>query len=207
DRFWRKTRSYPRPGNSIIDSIVNLCVGADPNRNWNYHWGGPGGSGNPCAANYRGRDNSSEIEVQNLQNFIMSKRDSLKMYLSLHSYSQLILIPWGHSYKLADDYEEMYEIAEKALTRLEKVQGTTYRAGSTSNILYPAAGGSHDWAKGVAGIKYSYTVELPDRGFYGFLLPASRIKSTGQETLELVKSMAEDMMEIYYFKNSSRLRS
>jgi hypothetical protein len=25
-------------------------------------------------------------------------------------------------------------------------------------------GGSDDWAKGGAGIKYSYTIELPDRG-------------------------------------------
>ena len=62
----------------------------------------------------------------------------------------------------------------------------------------PASGGSHDWAKGVGGIKYSYTVELPDRGFYGFLLPASRITSVGEETVELVRSMAEDMRDIYH---------
>ena len=62
----------------------------------------------------------------------------------------------------------------------------------------PAAGGSHDWTKGVAGIKYSYTVELPDRGFFGFLLPAYKIIPVGEETLELVKSMAEDVMQEYH---------
>ncbi len=35
-----------------------------------------------------------------------------------------------------------------------------------------ATGGSDDWAKGVAGIKYSYTLELRDEGRYGFELPA-----------------------------------
>ena len=43
-------------------------------------------------------------------------------------------------------------------------------------------GGSDDWAKGGAGIKYSYTVELPDTGSYGFLLPSSRIEKVGRET-------------------------
>ena len=46
------------------------------------------------------------------------------------------------------------------------------------NIL----GGSDDWAKGGAGIKYSYTVELPDTGYYGFLLPSHRIEGVGKET-------------------------
>ena len=43
-----------------------------------------------------------------------------------------------------------------------------------------ASGGSDDWVKGVAGVKYAYTVELPDRGDFGFLLPASEILPVGQ---------------------------
>ena len=35
-----------------------------------------------------------------------------------------------------------------------------------------ASGGSDDWAKGSAGIKYSYTVEMRDTGTFGFQLPA-----------------------------------
>ena len=67
----------------------------------------------------------------------------------------------------------------------------TYQIGSAAKMLYPASGenqiknldiklifflsppgGSDDWAKGGAGIKYSYTVELPDTGRHGFILPA-----------------------------------
>ena len=48
-------------------------------------------------------------------------------------------------------------------------------------FLDKACGTSMDWAKGEAGIKYAFTVELPDRGYYGFLLPASSIKAVGEE--------------------------
>ena len=40
----------------------------------------------------------------------------------------------------------------------------------TINLL--VIGGSDDWAKGGAGVKFSYTVELPDTGKHGFILPA-----------------------------------
>lgn len=58
---------------------------------------------------------------------------------------------------------------------------------TNDNILWlflvdPATGGSYDWAKGVAGIKYSFTMELRDTGNYGFLLPRDQIQPTGLET-------------------------
>ena len=49
------------------------------------------------------------------------------------------------------------------------------------NISNYFLGGSDDWAKGGAGIKYSYTVELPDRGQHGFILPAQYIDGIGKE--------------------------
>lgn len=44
-----------------------------------------------------------------------------------------------------------------------------------------AAGGSDDFAKGDAGIKYSYTLELRDTGRYGFLLPEAEIRPASEE--------------------------
>ena len=35
--------------------------------------------------------------------------------------------------------------------------------------------------QGAADIPYSFTVELPDTGSYGFLLPDSQIKTVGAE--------------------------
>ena len=40
------------------------------------------------------------------------------------------------------------------------------------------SGASAEWAKGVLNTPYTYTIELPDRGRYGFVLPASKIDST-----------------------------
>jgi len=52
-------------------------------------------------------------------------------------------------------------------------------------------GGANDWAKGAAGIKYAYTVELRDDGTYGFLLPASQIVPTGKEIFAAIKAIAK----------------
>ena len=59
-----------------------------------------------------------------------------------------------------------------------------------SNTTYfVITGGSDDWAKGGAGIKYSYTIELPDTGRYGFVLPASKALKTGREAMALTEAM------------------
>ena len=54
-------------------------------------------------------------------------------------------------------------------------------------------GGSDDWAKGIAGIKYTYTIELRDRGYYGFILPVQYIIPTGREALAAVKTIAAEI--------------
>jgi hypothetical protein len=49
--------------------------------------------------------------------------------------------------------------------------------------LDPASGGSIDWVRGVLDTPYTYVWELRDTGCYGFLLPASQIIDTAEETL------------------------
>lgn len=195
DRFWRKTRSAPKRG--IFDQIFGCCKGTDPNRNWNYQWGGKGTSKNQCSQVYAGPSPASEPEVSNMQNFILERKDQIKLFLTFHSYSQLLLLPWGFDHPRADDHDELMRVGNRALEKLKSVYGTEYKAGDTAEILYPAAGGSHDFAKGVAGIKYSYCYELRDKGRFGFLLPANQIMPSCKETFEGVKSMAEDVMAVY----------
>lgn len=52
------------------------------------------------------------------------------------------------------------------------------------------AGTSDDWFKGVPRAKYSYTVELRDKGKYGFVLPASEIIPAGKDALEAIKTIS-----------------
>lgn len=73
---------------------------------------------------------------------------------------------------------------------MRQAGGASYTVGSAATTLYPAAGGSDDWAKGVPKIKYAYTVELRDTGRYGFILPASHITVTAKEALAAYRAVA-----------------
>ena len=57
--------------------------------------------------------------------------------------------------------------------------------------LDAAAGGSEDWTYGELGVKYSFSVELRDKGRYGFLLPANQIIPTGEETFQGLKALVK----------------
>lgn len=74
---------------------------------------------------------------------------------------------------------------------IRKVSGKEYTVGPAGSSLYPAAGGSDDWAKGVFKTKYSYTLELRDTGRYGFMLPAKEIIDTGNEVLAFMNVLAK----------------
>ncbi|XP_045029866.1 carboxypeptidase B-like isoform X2 [Daphnia magna] len=168
DRMWRKTRSV---------SSTSSCRGADPNRNFGYKWGGLGASTNPCDDTYRGTTAFSEPETLATSNFIMGKSSQIKLYLTLHSYGQFGLLPYGYDVVYPSDYNDVLALVNNAASRFVNYR---YTVGNTAALLYAASGGSADWAKSI-GIKYSYTFELPDRGTNAFTLPASEILPVCQD--------------------------
>lgn len=127
-----------------------------------------------------------------MSNYIMSIRDNTIAYISLHSYSQLFLTPWGWTKDLPDAYPDQERVAKSAVSALNSMYQTAYQIGSSTNILYAAAGGSDDWAHGTAGIKYSYTIELRDTGENGFVLPKEQIIESGDETFAALLDMAHN---------------
>ncbi|XP_051979127.1 carboxypeptidase A5 [Xyrauchen texanus] len=171
DRMWRKTRK-PNPGSS--------CVGVDPNRNWDAGFGGAGSSSSPCTETYRGPSAHSEPEVKAIVDFVKS-HGNLKSFVSIHSYSQMLLYPYGYTHTPAKDQAELHELARKAITELQSLYNTRYTYGSIITTIYQASGGTIDWTY-EQGIKYSYTFELRDTGRYGFILPANQIVPTAEET-------------------------
>ena len=66
------------------------------------------------------------------------------------------------------------KLAEDAADALYQVHGTVFDPINSAE-LYPAAGASDDWYKGVLGTRYSFTTELRDTGFWGFELPPSKM--------------------------------
>ncbi|XP_026167317.1 carboxypeptidase A5 [Mastacembelus armatus] len=171
NRMWRKTRK-PNPGSS--------CIGVDPNRNWDAGFGGPGASNNPCTETYHGPRAHSEPEVKAIVDFVKS-HGNIKAFISIHSYSQMLLYPYGYTTTAVKDQPELHSLAKKAITDLASLYGTRYRYGSIISTIYQASGGTIDWTYN-QGIKYSYTFELRDTGRYGFILPANQILPTARET-------------------------
>ncbi|XP_017330143.3 carboxypeptidase A1 [Ictalurus punctatus] len=171
NRMWRKTRK-PNSGSS--------CIGVDPNRNWDAGFGGAGASSSPCSETYRGPSANSEPEVKAIVDFVKS-HGKIKAFVSIHSYSQMLLYPYGYTQTPCKDQAELHELARKAITALSSLYNTQYRFGSIINTIYQASGGTIDWTYN-QGIKYSYTFELRDTGRYGFILPANQIIPTAQET-------------------------
>ncbi|CAH6778404.1 carboxypeptidase A1 [Phodopus roborovskii] len=171
NRMWRKTRSRTQG---------SLCVGADPNRNWDAGFGLAGASSNPCSDTYHGKFANSEVEVKSIVDFV-TNHGNIKAFISIHSYSQLLLYPYGYTSEPAPDKEELDQLAKSAVAALTSLYGTKYTYGSIIDTIYQASGSTVDWTYS-QGIKYSYTFELRDTGRRGFLLPASQIIPTAEET-------------------------
>ncbi|XP_052122241.1 carboxypeptidase B-like [Frankliniella occidentalis] len=179
DRLWRKTRSKTWWGLG--------CAGADANRNFDFHWREVGASWSACSYTYAGSKAFSEPEARAVRDYLLANKDRMKMYLTYHSYGNFLLYPWGYTSTLPNDWKILDSLAKKANKAMVAAGSDPYTIGSSTNVLYAAAGGSDDWAKGVAGIELSYTIELPGGNGHGFDLPASYIPDVGRHQMELIK--------------------
>ncbi|XP_005808043.1 carboxypeptidase B2 [Xiphophorus maculatus] len=194
NRMWRKNRS-PQKGTS--------CIGVDLNRNFDANWCTTGASPDPCTEIYCGPFPESEPESQAVANFLRSHKESIQIYLSIHSYSQMLIIPYSCTEDEAENHSELYEMVKTAADNIKRYYKNIYTYGAGAQIIYLAPGGSDDWAYNL-GIKYSFTFELQDRGKYGFLLPPSDIQGACNEALLAVKTIALKVMEKPQAATSSR---
>ena len=65
-------------------------MGTDANRNWGFHWNDGGASSEPCDEAFMGSGEFSEVEGRNVRDFLLSHKDSIKFYNSLHSFGQMV---------------------------------------------------------------------------------------------------------------------
>jgi carboxypeptidase T len=177
DRLWRKNR---RPN-------ADGSIGVDPNRNYGYMWGTLNintSSHVPSDPTYVGPRAFSEPETQAVRNLVA--RELFRGVITYHSYSQLILYPWGYTSEPipdASDLSTMTKLAKRMQQLIRGVHGETYTPQQSSQ-LYPTAGDTTDWTYGEYGIP-SFTIELrpdsPANG--GFILPPEQIQPTFEENL------------------------
>jgi len=186
DRMWRKTMK-PNPGQS------QDCAGTDPNRNWDWHWNEAGSSSDPCSESYAGARAGDQPEVKAVMDYLKTK-DNFLGYMNFHSYSQLWMSPWGYTYSQPKDYDVQHAGGAAAVAALEAVHGTRFQNGAIAEIIYQASGSSADYAYGACDILFSYGAELRDTGRHGFVLPASEIIPSGEETYAAIKALSKFMI-------------
>ncbi|VDK82261.1 unnamed protein product [Litomosoides sigmodontis] len=207
-RLWRKNRSpmiCRVLQNGIFSQIrQECCQGVDLNRNYDWQYGIEGSSNDPCSEIYQGPSAFSEPETRAVHRFIAKRRSSIKTFLTFHSYSQILMYPFGHRTRTyTADVDDLRNTALQAANALHAAYGTKYTVGTGADTLYPASGGAEDWARGRMGVKYSYLFELRPEGevWDGFLLDESQIIPTAREAFEAVKVIANRTSAVFVPKN------
>jgi carboxypeptidase T len=163
-RSWRKNRQ-PNSGST--------AVGTDLNRNWSYQWGCCGGSsGSPSSSTYRGPSAFSAPETQRVRNFVQGRvvggRQQIRVAIDFHTYSELILWPYGYTFNNTAPGLTADDRATFATMGQAMANSNGYTPEQASD-LYIADGTMPDWAWGVYKI-FAYTFEMYPRssspGFY-----------------------------------------
>jgi len=183
DRYWRKNRGSNGDG-------------VDMNRNWSDHWGTGGSSSDSSSDVYMGTSPASEPEVQALMSTYSSTKDVIAA-VDIHSFSQLVLRPYGWTDNNSPDEDAFAQLGEVMKNEIAKPQGTQYTNERIVD-LYVASGGSNDWWYGLgtpSGTQKPYGMALElspaDGGEDGFVLDPSNIVPIGGEITGAVLAMCE----------------
>ncbi|MGA8046788.1 MAG: M14 family zinc carboxypeptidase [Dermatophilaceae bacterium] len=99
DAMWRKNRR---------DNPRTTCDGVDLNRNFDLLWGVTQGqtSCSPCSDVYAGPSAFSEPETRNIKHLLDTRR--IDCFADVHSFSELILWPWGHAPSQSTDSSKRF---------------------------------------------------------------------------------------------------
>ncbi|XP_055587008.1 zinc carboxypeptidase-like [Uranotaenia lowii] len=197
DRLWRKNR---KPH--------GLCQGVDLNRNFASNWNSSGASSDPCANNFAGDVEASELETQAIQKFLKENvgPSRIRTYFSMHSFSQLIMFPYAFTSEKVFNYEDLKAIGESGSNAILRKNGQKYISGAMSETIYPFSGDSVDWVYVECGVPVAYTFELrgPSNSTNLFVLPADEIIPTGQEILAAYIAMLNTARDLGYYSNKFR---
>jgi len=164
--MWRKNR-HNNGGGSF---------GVDVNRNYGFNWGYDdiGSSPDPNSETYRGVSAFSEQETQAVRDFCLAY-PNIVITMNYHSYSNLLLYPWGFAALYTPDQRLFAALADSAVA----FNGYTAEPGWR---LYLTNGDSDDWMYGGQGI-LSFTPEV-GRGSDGFWPSPARIEPLTLENWE-----------------------
>jgi len=193
-RYWRKNRRNNKDG----------TYGVDLNRNYGYMWGfdNRGSSPNTFSEVYRGKAPFSEPETQAIRDLFLQR--NFQALISFHSYSQVILYPWGYTKEPSAKDDLLSALAEEMSRRMESVNGRIYEFGLAGKQLYLTNGDTTDWALGVYDIP-AFTIELPpvDQIHGAFFNAEEEIPLIVQENLPAALYLIEWSIQNFTSQSSS----
>lgn len=157
--------SWRKNVNNANGCTTTPYYGTDLNRNSSFMWNIGGSSGYACDETYRGPSAASEPEVQAIQNYAAAifpdqrgpdpgdpaPETATGVFLTLHSYGQLVLYPWGYTTVDAPN--------GPALATLGRKFGYFNNYTVCQDCLYAVSGSTDDWVYGELGVP-SYTFEI-----------------------------------------------
>jgi carboxypeptidase T len=134
DSMWRKNKRNNGDGS----------YGVDLNRNYPYMWGFDNSGSSPYTTDetYRGPSAGSEPEVQAVMSLVV-RENCFVTVLNYHSYSNLLIYPWGYMNMDTPDSLVYRDLAAEIVS----YNGYTY--GTCSQVLaYTSNGDADDWLYG-----------------------------------------------------------
>jgi carboxypeptidase T len=169
--YWRKNTN--RNDGCTNESPFFSYYGVDLNRNSSFKWGQCEGSNcsssGACQDTFRGSAPASEPETQAIQEYVTSlfpdqrgpndddpaPADTEGLLISLHSYSELILFPWGWRSTPSPNHDQLQTLGRK----FGYFTGYVVCQSGSPGCIYMTDGTTDDWAYGELGVA-AYTFEL-----------------------------------------------
>jgi carboxypeptidase T len=150
DTMWRKNAHAEENGS---------VFGVDINRNYPYRWSGcKGSSDRKGAQDYHGESAASEPETKAL--IAIAEKVRPMASLSYHSYSELVLYPYGCNGDLTGENQLLETLGKKMASLLPSDSGRgTYTPGTPWQILYGVDGDSMGYMFSAFGA-VAYTFEV-----------------------------------------------
>ncbi len=169
DGYYYNQQQYPQGGGMWRKNRRNNggnIFGVDLNRNYGHHWGYDnfGSSNNPSSQVYRGPAPFSEPETRAVRALCLS--DTFLIALNYHTYSNLLIYPWGFTADSLTPDSTYYESLAREMTRHNHyIYGT-----GDQTVGYIVNGDSDDWMYGDTSKPkiFAMTPEVgsPQQGFW-----------------------------------------
>lgn len=76
-----------------------------------------------------------------MANYMKGFKHNFRLYLSTHTYGNLVLWPFGFAFDLyIKNHKDHHELGLRFANAIKEATGTDYRVGNSADILYTANG-------------------------------------------------------------------